>query len=415
MSLVGYDFFNYGNVISLKSENRVFEGGGVDDPQYKAQFMKGAGCNALRPIELYHLGDDEAKKQYGYTYDEFMDGNTGISGNLRYAQSGVKPMKSCNAYYPCATAVCIDDGKYETIPHECVPMRSQSPKCFPKDWRNNQTLVNEYLLAQATTTIQQLFECFPKCCLNLLGNCAMLNSGQTGADALIPKEICRLNDGYFGEGDPMALSQSYCGCYFWVNNGEFGINTMAPRPYPRWPGELNEYSSGPDDNLWRPIENEYDIYGRDINYRYTDDIIRQAILNYNPQAVDLSGWDKEDFIRYVVDSGGTPCNSEKGCGCVEDCPQDCVVSSWGGWSPCTEVDTDGRKSYQKTRSRRVVIPSGQGGAECPVLTETTTCVPPSQHGKILGLFTWEQFWPVAAVAGVVGVGLIGTNIIRGGK
>ena len=404
MSLVGYDFFNYGTVISLNSENISFEGTGVDDPRYKAQFMRRANCDAFKPIIAYQLGENESKKEFGVTYDELV--NQGV-GNLTYTQ-GRMPMQDCTTSYQCATGKCEDsEGNIEDIPHECVPMRGGGSKCFPQDWRNSQLFVNEYLLAQATTTIQQLFECFPNCCKNLLGNC-------NNDSALIPKEICKLNENYFGEGDPKALSQSDCGCYFWVNNGEFGINTMVPRPYPQWPGQLLEYKSGSTENLYRPIENEYDAYGRDINYRYTDDIIRQAILNYNTSAIDLSSWAKEDFIQYVSNSGGTVCNSEKGCGCKEECPKDCIVSSWGDYSSCIEVLVDGRKSYQKTRVRRVITPSGEGGMSCPELEESTTCTPPSQYNKILGLFTWDQFWPVAAVAGVVSVGLIGTNMVRRG-
>ncbi|WP_296683605.1 hypothetical protein [Flavobacterium sp.] len=44
---------------------------------------------------------------------------------------------------------------------------------------------------------------------------------------------------------------------------------------------------------------------------------------------------------------------------------DCVVSDWSGWSECI----DG----QITRTRTVITTASNGGAECPILTESQSC------------------------------------------
>jgi len=51
------------------------------------------------------------------------------------------------------------------------------------------------------------------------------------------------------------------------------------------------------------------------------------------------------------------------------CKVDCVVSGWSGWSACP---CNGGGTI--TRTRTVTIPPANGGAACPALTESQTCV-----------------------------------------
>ena len=53
-----------------------------------------------------------------------------------------------------------------------------------------------------------------------------------------------------------------------------------------------------------------------------------------------------------------------------DCdPVDCVVSEWSEWSDCSEECGGGTQ----TRTRTVITPAANGGAECPVLEEQRAC------------------------------------------
>lgn len=51
------------------------------------------------------------------------------------------------------------------------------------------------------------------------------------------------------------------------------------------------------------------------------------------------------------------------------CPTNCTVGSWSSWSPCSTPCGDGTQ----TRSRSVIIPAANGGVACPNLTESQPC------------------------------------------
>jgi hypothetical protein len=62
------------------------------------------------------------------------------------------------------------------------------------------------------------------------------------------------------------------------------------------------------------------------------------------------------------------------CDCCEQVPQDCVVSAWGPWSSCEcyyedELLVCGRS----TRTRTVITPAANGGAECGSLVDYKVC------------------------------------------
>jgi len=54
---------------------------------------------------------------------------------------------------------------------------------------------------------------------------------------------------------------------------------------------------------------------------------------------------------------------------VTACPVNCEVSAWSSWSTCTETCGGGTQ----TRTRTVITPASNGGADCPVLEETRAC------------------------------------------
>ena len=63
-----------------------------------------------------------------------------------------------------------------------------------------------------------------------------------------------------------------------------------------------------------------------------------------------------------------PCNEQA-------CPQDCEVTSWVAWSPCTLSCSDTAKGPwgHRTRHRSVVRNAAAGGRACPVLSEDGSC------------------------------------------
>ena len=409
MSVIGYDFFNYGKVISFGAETSdkvAFEGVGIDDPNYIVPELEKSKCSVRAPYLVYLGGvrDGSGKK---YEYDKATRlSNLSATKNENYDfTSGIKSMELCNYDDECADGLCTTPDGVLTVKHECVNFADGSKRCLPRDWRNHQSMVDQYLVAQATIMIQELFECFPTN-HNLIspkgiGSC-------DSSDKRVMKEVC-----YKNTDTHATVSESDCGCYFWVKNGKIGLNNMSPRNYPRWPHQLAEYSS---DSQSRPAEEETDFrmrpMPRDISYAYTDEIIKTAIRNYAPSCQDKSSLSEQRFI-VNISSDSIPCNSQKGCGCETPCPTDCEVSSWSAWGDCIEIDTEGRTSHQKVRERIIITPPLDEGEPCPDLIETTTCTPHVADSLFAGL-DWAKFWPVGLVIGVVGVGLIGINMMKGG-
>ena len=75
-------------------------------------------------------------------------------------------------------------------------------------------------------------------------------------------------------------------------------------------------------------------------------------------------WDLTN--AYSIDLCYDEFSSSEACnGCN---PVDCVVSDWSEWSECIDD--------VRTRTRTVITPASNGGAECPVLTEIETCTDP---------------------------------------
>ncbi|XP_078481277.1 uncharacterized protein LOC100187002 [Ciona intestinalis] len=69
--------------------------------------------------------------------------------------------------------------------------------------------------------------------------------------------------------------------------------------------------------------------------------------------------------------GGKPCSGlsdHKRCTITQ---QNCVVSPWGSWSPCSGSCPNGRK----TRLRRVTLKPTGCGTRCPVLSQSSSCMP----------------------------------------
>ena len=63
------------------------------------------------------------------------------------------------------------------------------------------------------------------------------------------------------------------------------------------------------------------------------------------------------------------------CDCCEQIPQDCVVSAWGPWSGCQCYydENDELICGRQTRTRTVITPAANGGAECGPLVDYKVC------------------------------------------
>uniref|UniRef100_A0A672IN85 Thrombospondin, type I, domain containing 7Ba n=1 Tax=Salarias fasciatus TaxID=181472 RepID=A0A672IN85_SALFA len=79
--------------------------------------------------------------------------------------------------------------------------------------------------------------------------------------------------------------------------------------------------------------------------------------------------------------------------CLIPCPQDCVVSDFTSWSSCSKTCGSGLQH----RTRHVLSTQVYGGAHCPNLTETRTCLSPvgcsaeeGEHQYNLKVGAWSE-------------------------
>eukprot|EP01012_Entosiphon_sulcatum_P049575 TRINITY_DN6820_c0_g1_i6.p1 TRINITY_DN6820_c0_g1~~TRINITY_DN6820_c0_g1_i6.p1 ORF type:complete len:7637 (+),score=112.47 TRINITY_DN6820_c0_g1_i6:5459-28369(+) len=80
---------------------------------------------------------------------------------------------------------------------------------------------------------------------------------------------------------------------------------------------------------------------------------------------------RQRLVLQAPSSGGNSCPSltELVVCNEEPCPVDCVVSSWSDWSKCSQSCGSGIR----TRTRRAVVSSANGGSACPPLEESEPC------------------------------------------
>lgn len=71
-------------------------------------------------------------------------------------------------------------------------------------------------------------------------------------------------------------------------------------------------------------------------------------------------------ICYAMDGDSCPSGTTQ---CCEAAPHDCTVSEWSAWTAC-----DGECDSSEYRTREVVSPAADGGADCPELMETRDVV-----------------------------------------
>ena len=89
--------------------------------------------------------------------------------------------------------------------------------------------------------------------------------------------------------------------------------------------------------------------------------------------------------------------------CQIPCPQDCVVSSWNAWEPCS---VSCGSAGVKRRTRSVVQAAENGGAECPSLIQMAPCVVPCAAWKTF-------FWGGCFATGACGRGMMSRIVYCG--
>ncbi|MFT7818109.1 thrombospondin type-1 domain-containing protein 7B-like [Arapaima gigas] len=95
-----------------------------------------------------------------------------------------------------------------------------------------------------------------------------------------------------------------------------------------------------------------------------------------------------------VDAQGRAVPSERCSGappatlpCEVPCPGDCVLGSWGPWSPCSHSCSGKNSEGRQSRTRTVLALSGQGGKPCPPATALEDWRSCNTHPCIV--FHWE--------------------------
>eukprot|EP01004_Peranema_trichophorum_P003198 NODE_21_length_5193_cov_112.595266_g17_i0.p1 GENE.NODE_21_length_5193_cov_112.595266_g17_i0~~NODE_21_length_5193_cov_112.595266_g17_i0.p1 ORF type:complete len:1676 (-),score=495.00 NODE_21_length_5193_cov_112.595266_g17_i0:119-5146(-) len=79
---------------------------------------------------------------------------------------------------------------------------------------------------------------------------------------------------------------------------------------------------------------------------------------------------------------------------IQECPIDCVVSSWGDWSVCTKTCGGG----SQTRERTITTETQFGGLPCPDTAETVACnIRPCPVDCVLS--TWTGWTPCSKFCG----------------
>ena len=103
--------------------------------------------------------------------------------------------------------------------------------------------------------------------------------------------------------------------------------------------------------------------------------IRPQALTATPN-VDAGGLVLVNHLKVIKRCNNAPSSCNLNCkriieGLLErfPSPQDCVVSDWTGWSPCSKKCGEGIQ----IRSRSVKYPPKEGGKPCPSLVEKRTC------------------------------------------
>ncbi|PIK56388.1 putative thrombospondin type-1 domain-containing protein 7A isofor m X2 [Apostichopus japonicus] len=73
--------------------------------------------------------------------------------------------------------------------------------------------------------------------------------------------------------------------------------------------------------------------------------------------------------------------------CYHPCPDDCVTSDWGNWSPCSLTCTGKNQGGMQVRYKRILAQPERGGRPCPPESELRDTRPCNDHS--CALFAWQ--------------------------